>query len=123
MAHFRLTEPDIQTDRQHQNRYYAHRAIQILLLGLLPDSEDHLPPPTWLVDWVRLDRGKQGAVKWSVLEQLGRMEQAGFDEHSIRAFATVIEEEKLNAKDAATRLRRARMTMLNGAAMAEATVE
>ena len=103
----RSLSPDIHTDRQHQNRAYAHTAMRIL--GLLPDAGK---PATWLVDWEGADRGKQGAVKWSVLEQLGRMSKLGFDDVSIRNFAAVIEEQRMNAKDAAARLRNARLHAL-----------
>src|SRR5271165_6019807 len=104
LEQLRRLEPNVHTERQHQNRYLAHQAMGIL--GLIPESTDQLPPPTWLVDWQGANRGKQGAIKWAILEQLGRMSGAGFDDESIRSFAAAIEEERMNVKDAAARLRR-----------------
>ena len=39
----------------------------------MPKSATEFPPPTWLVDWASDKNGKQGAIKWCVLEELGRM--------------------------------------------------
>jgi hypothetical protein len=102
----RSVYPQVHTDRQHQNIFLAVEAMRIL--GLLPEGGD-LPPPTWLVDWEGANRGKRGAVKWSVLEQLGRMARAGFDEQDVRDYAAAIDERRLGAKDAAARLRQIRL--------------
>jgi hypothetical protein len=112
LEQLRRLEPNVHTERQHQNRYLAHQAMGIL--GLIPESTDQLPPPTWLVDWQGANRGKQGAIKWAILEQLGRMSHAGLDDGSIRSFAAAIEEQRMNVKDAAARLRRVRLTARSG---------
>jgi hypothetical protein len=103
VAIYRSLYPDIHTDRQRQNRYDAIRAIEIL--GLLPNP---IPPATWLVDWKGANKGKQGAVKWSILEQLGRMARQGYDNDTIRALAAEIGKLQLSAKDAAEQLRQMR---------------
>jgi hypothetical protein len=96
--------PDIHTTRQQQARYLANEAMGVL--GLMPkgspDGQPIFPLPTWLVDWSGANRGKTGAVKWCVLEQLGRMSRDGWDIHGL---ATELDGLGLSAKEAAARLR------------------
>lgn len=94
----------IHTDRQIQARLYADVALKIINANHVADA------PTWLVDWEGANRGKQGAVKWSVLEQLGRMSRCGYDDDDIRILADRICELRLSAKYAAEWLREFRLT-------------
>jgi hypothetical protein len=76
----RANFPDITTDRQHQNRLYAYRAMN--LLGLTGDD----PPAEliWLADRKAIMAGdKKARIKWSILAELGRMYEAGFSEADI----------------------------------------
>jgi hypothetical protein len=99
--------PHIHTERQHQARYLAHEAMSIL--GLVPKSAEELPQPTWLVNWDGANRGKQGAVKWAVLEELGRMALAGFGADRVRKLAACPTLSRMNAKQAAATLREMRL--------------
>ena len=96
----------VHTDRQAQAHHYARIAMEHL--ELLPQSEK-LPPPTWLVDWQGAETNKIGAVKWSVLEQLGRMLEAGYSVADCRRLMAEMERLRLSAKHVATRLREIRL--------------
>jgi hypothetical protein len=109
----RAQNPDVHTDRGQQNIAMAHQAMRIL--GLLPKTQDALPPPTWLVDWDGADRGKQGAIKWAILEQLGRMAYVGFGEDFLRSMAAALEQRHPSVKDGAALLRAVRLTELRKA--------
>jgi hypothetical protein len=106
---WRSLYPDVHTDRQHQARYLAMAAVSVP--GLQPISGNEFPSPTWLVDWAGENRGKRDAIKRRVLEQLGRMSRAGFNEESMRNFAAAPESAGLTAKEAATRLRSIRLEL------------
>ena len=101
---------DIQTDRQIQARTYALEALKAM--DRMPKPAGEFPPPTWLVDWAGGDRGKQGAMKWGVLEELGRMVVAGMD---IASLVWVLENQSEHldrlqtAKSAQARLRAIRL--------------
>jgi hypothetical protein len=72
--------PEIHTERQLQNLRFAFRALTILELMPSRNGDSGAvsnPQPTWLADWDGANRGKQGAIKWSILEQVGRMADAG----------------------------------------------
>jgi hypothetical protein len=97
----------VHTDRQLQARWLATRALAVL--GLQPINGNEFPAPTWLADWRGASRGKQGAIKWGVLEQLGRMSQAGFPDETIRDFAAALETANMSAKEAEARLRLVRI--------------
>jgi hypothetical protein len=66
---------------------------------------DQHPPPNWLVDWAGRKQGKQGAIKFAILEQLGRMAYDGFPDDVIREQADEIEQWKPNTKIGAAYLR------------------
>jgi hypothetical protein len=67
MATFRsLYSGHVRTDRGLQNKYYIGQALSAL--GITEES-----PPCWLWDAAASRVGKQGAIKWGVLEQLGRI--------------------------------------------------
>jgi hypothetical protein len=83
----------------------------ISILGLMPKGEE-VPSPTWLVVWDGEKRGKQGAVKWMALAELGRMARDGIDHSSIRAYAAAIAPMGLTDKEAAARLRYVRLNHL-----------
>jgi hypothetical protein len=98
-----LHSSHVHTDRQLQNIAYAIRAMHIL--KQVPDKHDEYSPATWLLDWAGADRGKQGAIRWAILEQLGRMVYDGFSEDQIRELADEIEQWKPKAKIGAAYLR------------------
>jgi hypothetical protein len=103
-------DPRIHTVRGHQNKYLAHEAMEIL--GLMPKRGEpglEIPPATKLVDWEGAERGRQGAIKWAALEQLGRMARAGFDHEDIRSTAAALERRPSTAKEMAASLRRLRL--------------
>jgi len=75
----------------------------------MPRDPNNPPTPTWLVDWTGAERGRQGAIKWGVLEQLGRMAFAGYPDAVIRQLAAEIEIVKPTAKAAEARLRQIRL--------------
>ena len=104
--------PEIKTERGQQNRYYAQQAIGAFNLlgvinpecGTLPEGYEHLQ---WLADWKGGEQGKAGAVKYSILAELGRMlETADYD--TVLSVADVIFREKPATKDAVVRIRRVR---------------
>ena len=66
---------------------------------------DQHPPPNWLVDWAGRKQGKQGAIKFAILEQLGRMAYDGFPDDVIRVRADEIEQWKPTVKVGAAYLR------------------
>jgi hypothetical protein len=110
----RAQRPDVHTDRGVQNLAMAHQAMRIL--GLLPETPDApSPPATWLVDWDGADRGRQGAIKWAILEQLGRMAYVGFGEDFLRSMATPLEQRHPSVKEGAMLLRGVRLTQLRKA--------
>lgn len=95
------------SERQLQTQHYAYEAMTILdLLPQAPGTPQR--PPTWLVDWEGATRRKMGAVKWSILEQLGRMACSGVAVDTIRQFAHEIEKDRPSTKEGAERLRRVR---------------
>jgi len=110
MKVYRSVEQRIHTDRQHLNRHYANRAMEILGLTPGPKWRGRIPPATWLVDWAGETYGKLGAIKWGVLEQLGRMSYAGFTDEAVRDAAAKIEKLRLTVKDAARVLRHYRLS-------------
>jgi hypothetical protein len=109
MRIYREEFSDIHTDRQVQNRCFALEAIRIL--GQI-SSSDQLPPATWLVDWAGHGQGRQSAIKWGILEQLGRMSLGGFSDDQIREVADDIEQWKPKAKIGAAHLRELRRLAL-----------
>jgi hypothetical protein len=112
LLELRTLRPDVHTDRQLQNIALANQAMRIL--GLMP-PENSTPTPTWLVDWEGADRGKQGAIKWAILEQLGRMALAGFGEGFIRPIAAALEQRRPSVKEGAAWLRAVRLSELRKA--------
>jgi hypothetical protein len=96
----------IHTSRQIQAHVYATRAL--IAMDRNPKSAREYPPATWLVDWAGANRGKQGAIKWGVLEELGRMLAVGMD---IAPIVNQLEtlEHGMTAKEAAAVMRRYRL--------------
>jgi hypothetical protein len=105
-----LHSSHVHTDRQLQNIAYATRAMHIL--KQVPDKHDEYSPATWLLDWAGADRGKEGAINWAILEQLGRFAYAGFPDDIIRELADDIEQWKPKAKVGAAYLRGLRRSVL-----------
>jgi len=100
--------PDIKTDRQHQNRLYAYRAMN--LLGLTADE----PPAelTWLADRKAIMAGdKKARIKWSILTELGRMYETGFPEADILTWARLLCQKRPKVKHAEALLQVAREDM------------
>ena len=95
------------TDRHSQNVIYAHKAMDIL--DLASGRGEPLPAPTWLVDWEGAERGKQGAIKYGVLTELGRMSAAGFPDDYLRAIAERLAEIEWTVKEAEQQLREVRL--------------
>jgi hypothetical protein len=95
------------TNRNIQGHSYAAEAMQEMRC-LASQNGGVYPAPTWLVDWEGADRNKQGAVKYCVLEELGRMLDAGMD---IAPFVEALETQDhgLTAKAAAAWLRAIRL--------------
>ncbi len=108
LREFGAVWPDIHTKRGLQNKHLAFDALRAL--ELLPDQGQ---PPGWLVDWESANRGKQGAIKWCVLEQFGRMLRADVGEHNVRRWADQLEQHRPTAKEAAARLREMRLEILS----------
>lgn len=120
MEVFRRTRQNVHTDRHRQNHHFAWEALTII--GLHPTvayereaaagralGQGEQPPIPWLVDWEASTRGKQGAVKYGVLTELGRMSAAGFPDDYIRAMAERLAEMEWTAKEAEQRLREIRL--------------
>jgi hypothetical protein len=105
-SRYRALYSEIHTSRQIQARACANRAL--IAMDRAPKSATEFPPPTWLVDWEVANTGKQGAVKWGVLEELGRMLAAGID---IEGFVAALEadDHTLTAKQAAALMREFRL--------------
>jgi hypothetical protein len=107
MRFYRSMYPDIHTTRQIQAVDYAFDAMRAMNRMPTSDPRD-FPPPTWLVDWAGGNAGKQGAIKWGVLEELGRMLAVGID---IAPIVKQLETQDhgRTAKEAAVILRRWRL--------------
>ena len=95
------------TNRNIQGHSYAAEALHAM--GRMASQNGGVrPAPTWLVDWEGADKNKQGAVKFCVLEELGRMLDADMD---IAPFVEVLETHNhgLTARSAAAWLRAIRL--------------
>jgi hypothetical protein len=75
------------TSRSIQGHSYAAEALEEMRRSSSQNGGER-PAPTWLVDWEGANKHKQGAVKYCVLEELGRMLDAGMD---IAPFVEVLE--------------------------------
>jgi hypothetical protein len=67
-----------------------------------------MPEANWLVDWEGAQQGNMGALKITVLEQLGRMLAERHSVGQVKMVAEIICQRRMSAKYTAERLRQIR---------------
>jgi hypothetical protein len=89
----------------HTERHRQNIAMIVGVLGILGLREGHPPPELlWIADFAGEDQGKQGAVKWAILEQLGRIAR-DYDADTVRRLAIEVSRLRPTAKEGAAMLR------------------
>jgi hypothetical protein len=95
-ASLRQLFPEVKSSRGQNNLYYQTRALAVL---------DYAAEFKWLVNREAVDRGEPGAMRRTILQELGRFNG---DDDLLAVAREVCQRKPATARDAVTLIRRAR---------------